>query len=62
MAIHPQGMHERARSVSDMSDPPQQMPERPQEVRGKKTPKWATGGAKPDEVGERILRGEFLMD
>ena len=47
--------HERAKSISDMPEPPKVMPERsPQPPRPERR--------KPDEVGERMLRGEFLMD
>lgn len=53
--------HQRAASVSDMSEPPKEMPMPKQEQ--PKAKNWLGGGGrKPDEVGERILRGEFLMD
>ena len=57
--------HHRAASVSDMSEPPKGPKEMPMpKVEGKKgAGSWLGGGGrKPDEVGERILRGEFLMD
>lgn len=64
MTIGGQGqsaMHQRAASISDMSEPPKEMPQ-PKQDAAKKT-SWLKGsGQKPDEVGERILRGEFLMD
>lgn len=53
-------MHQRAASISDMSEPPKEMPQPKIEMEKKS---WLKGsGQKPDEVGERILRGEFLMD
>ena len=54
-------MHQRAASISDMSEPPKEMPKPKMEVKQEKK-SWLKGGQKPDEVGERILRGEFLMD
>jgi len=51
--------HERAKSVSDMPEPPSApMPARPQPS----PPTQSALRRKPDAVGERILRGEFYMD
>lgn len=54
-------MPQRAASISHMSEPPKEMPKTKMEVKQEKK-SWLKGGQKPDEVGERILRGEFLMD
>lgn len=49
---------ERAKSIGDMPQPPAAMPERAQAP----PPQRKMERRKPDEVGERMLRGEFLMD
>lgn len=48
------GYHERAKSISDMPEPPKAIP--PPEQKPKRE------YIKPDQLGERMLRGEFLMD
>lgn len=48
------GFHERARSISDMPEPPKVIPAPEQKPKREYV--------KPDQLGERMLRGEFLMD
>jgi len=51
--------HERAKSVSDMSEPPSAPPA----ARAQPSPPAQSAlRRKPDAVGERILRGDFYMD